>query len=274
VSTDGEEGNEQIARFLNDVFDRYGYDLRGYAQSSLCRRIHLAVHRSGAQGVDELREKVLAEPVLFARVLDVLTVQVTEMFRDPLFFRAFRDQVVPLLRTYARLSIWTCGVATGEEAYSLAILLLEEGLYDRCQIYATDLSSAALEQAKEGVYPEASVATLSENHARAGGKLDLSSCFTRAYDRIAICNAVRRNVVFFQHDLVGDHVFGEMDVILCRNVVIYFGRDLQRRVLRKLADSLRPGGFLCLGSSERPPRAVDPSFTDFVPGQHIYRLAS
>src|SRR6185503_2397068 len=193
------------------------------------------------------------------------------MFRDPGFFRMLRDRVVPMLRTYPRLNIWVSGCATGEEAYSIAMLLIEEGLYDRCHIYATDLSARTLARAAEGVFPATLCGPLAANHAASGGTADVSRYYTRAYDRIALHDEVRRNISFFHHDLVGDHVFAEVDVVLCRNVLIYFGRELKHRVVRKLADSLRPGGFLCLGASEHLSREARTMFTDFAPEQRIYR---
>jgi chemotaxis protein methyltransferase CheR len=267
------EGSGEIRQFLASIFERYGHDLRGYAVNSVQRRVRAALGRSGLSSVAELERRSLADPLFFAQVLPSLTVRVSEMFRDPTFFLTLRTRIVPLLRSYPRLNIWHAGCATGEEAYSVAILLAEEGLYDHCQIYATDVSAQALEQAKLGVYAADSLETFASNYRAAGGRHDIRRYVTEAYGRISICEPLRRNVVFFQHDLVGDYVFGEMDAVFCRNVMIYFGRELQERVLGKLADSLRPHGFLCLGRSEQLGRRGRAQFTDFAPPDRIYRRA-
>jgi chemotaxis protein methyltransferase CheR len=261
-----------IARFLETVFATYGRDLRAYAPASIRRRVLAALAKSGLHSVDDLERRIVSDPAFAATVIEDLTVNVSEMFRDPTFFRAVRERLVPLLRTYPRLNIWNSGCATGEEAYSTAILLTEVGLYDRCQIYATDVNARVVEHAKEGIYPAAAIARFAENYGRAGGTSFCSSYFTEAYDRIAMRDTLRRNIVFFQHDLVGDHVFGEMNVILCRYVFIYFGRALQERIAAKLAQSLRPGGFLGLGSSERLPSCVREQFTEVAPEERIYQF--
>jgi chemotaxis protein methyltransferase CheR len=180
---------------------------------------------------------------------------------------------VPLLRTYPLLNIWHCGCATGEEVYSFAILLTETGLYDRAQIYATDLSQRALEQAKDGIYPADRLPLFAENYRRAGGTADFGDYVTEAYDQIALRGSLRRQVVFFQHDLVSDHVFGEMHVVFCRNVLMYFGPELRGRVLGKLVESLVPGGFLALGADERLMASApgSGSLSDFAPAARIYR---
>jgi chemotaxis protein methyltransferase CheR len=262
-----------VTRLLSAICDRYGYDFRDYAPASMERRVRTALRRTGAASVSELQRASLADKGAFAQLLDSLTVDVSELFRDPGFYRALRTHLVPLLRTYPRLNLWSCGCAGGEESASLAIVLDEEGLYDRCQIYATDLNPRAVERARQGVYPASALATLVERYHAAGGAGDPARYYTSAYGHIVLRESLRRNVVFFQHDLVGDHVFGALDVVVCRNVLIYFGRDLQRRVMRKLADSLRPGGFLCLGPSERLTAGSESRawFADFSPAHHIYR---
>jgi chemotaxis protein methyltransferase CheR len=263
-----------VAGLTGAIFERYGYDLRGYAPASLQRRVGAALGKSGLSTVAELERKTVCDPDFFARVLDSLTVRVSDMFRDPPFFQAFRRRVVPLLQTYPRVNIWHAGCAGGEEVYSLAILLSEERLYERCQIYATDLNPSAVAEAKRGVYAGGGRGALSASHRDAGGRSDLARYTTDAYGGISIHASLRRNILFFQHDLVSDHVFGEMDVIFCRNVMIYFGRELQERVLGKLSESLRPGGFLCLGRSERLSRAGRARFSDFAPEERIYKEGS
>jgi chemotaxis protein methyltransferase CheR len=274
VDEAADEAVDEVAvpRFLETVFIHYGYDLRAYAPASIRRRVLAAVAKSGLDSVDDLERRIVSDPRFAANVIEDLTVNVSEMFRDPAFFQAVRERLVPLLRTYPRLNIWSSGCATGEEAYSTAILLTEEGLYDRCQIYATDLNPRMVTHAKEGIYPATIIARFTDNYRRAGGTSLCSSYFTEAYGRIAMRETLRRNIVFFHHDLVGDHVFGEMHVIFCRYVFIYFGRDLQSRIAVKLAQSLRPGGFLGLGSSERLPAALRHQFGEFAPGERIYRF--
>jgi chemotaxis protein methyltransferase CheR len=257
---------------LEAINAQYGYDLRDYAPTSMRRRVLAALAASGLPHLGELQHQVLTDPAFFASVLDGLTVRVSELFRDPPFHLTFRTQVVPLLRTYPLLKIWHAGCASGEEVYTTAILLQESGLYDRTQIYATDLSHEALEQARHGIYSAEHLPRFAANYQQAGGTATISAYYTEAYDRIAMRESLRRNVVFFQHNLVSDHVFGEMNVIVCRNVLIYFGPDLKKRVLHKFEQSLTPRGFLCLGTSEHLPSYAAPgSFSDFAGPQRIYR---
>jgi chemotaxis protein methyltransferase CheR len=248
---DADASGLEISLLLDAIHARYGYDLRGYTPASMRRRVLAVLSKYGLPHLGELQHRVLTDSEFFASVLHDLTVQVSELFRDPHFYRAFRSQVLPVLRTYPLLRIWHAGCATGEEAYASAIMLSEAGLYDRAQIYATDLSARAIEQAKEGVYPVDRLRTFAENYAQAGGSSDLDRYLTTAYDHIALSEPLRRNILFFQHNLVSDHVFGEMHVVFCRNVLIYFARELRGRVLDKLRQALIHGGFLCLGSSER-----------------------
>lgn len=273
---------DELRGLLDDVYSRYGYDLRDYALVSLKRRVLAILARSGLKDLAELRRRIVAEPAFFAGIVEHLTVRVSGMFRDPSFYRAFRARVVPLLRTYPLLNIWHCGCASGEEVYSCAILLMEEGLYDRSQIYATDLSAAAVEQAREGVYAAERLPLFAANYVLAGGQGDFARYYTEAYGRIAIREFLRRKILFFQHDLVCDQVFGEVQVVFCRNVLIYFNHDLRQRVLQKLSESTCHGGFLCLGSAERlsqrhrldslPPLVESTTaFTDFVGEERIYR---
>ncbi len=262
-------GDDELRELVDAIHARYGYDLRGYAAASLARRVCATLARTRIADVAELRRRVLADAGFFHDVLDGLTVRVSELFRDPAFYAALRARVVPFLRTYPLLRVWCGGCATGEEAYSMAILLAEEGLYERAQIYATDLSAAAIEQAKHGVFPAARLRDAAARHREAGGVGALEACFTVAYDEAAIRPALQRNILFFQHDLVVDEAFGEMHLILCRNVLIYFDRALQHEVLQKLARSLCPGGFLAVGASEHV-RGEAP-FAPYVAEQRIYR---
>jgi chemotaxis protein methyltransferase CheR len=261
----------EIRLLLEAIHARYGYDLRDYAPASMRRRVLAALALSGLGHLGALQHQVLCDREFFAQVLDSLTVRVTEMFRDPGFYRLFRARVVPILRTYPLLRIWHSGCATGEEVYASAILLVEEGLYDRSQLYGTDLSPQALDQAKEGIYSAARAAAFSENYTASGGGAAFASYFTEAYEQVSMREALRRNILFFPHNLVSDHAFGEMQVIFCRNVLIYFSRQLRQRVLDTFAQSLCPGGFLCLGSSERLPPGSHPDFTEFSAEERVYR---
>jgi chemotaxis protein methyltransferase CheR len=271
-SVDDEVAAIEVRLFLEAIFERYGYDLREYSAPSIKRRVQLALARSGLPDLGALQHRVLTDGDAFARVFADLTVQVSELFRDPAFYRAFRAQVVPVLRTYPLVNVWHAGCATGEEAYSTAILLREEGLLERCQIYATDLSAPAIERAKEGVFSAPDFAVTVDAYRRAGGTDTLSEHATFAYGQMAVKEALRSKILFFQHDLVSDYVFAQMQVIFCRNVLIYFGRPLRARVLHRFAESLCPGGFLCLGSSERLSSDTREPFIGLAPDERIYRL--
>ena len=261
----------EVRLVLEAIHARYGYDFRDYSPESMHRRVQAALSRSGVGNFGILQHRLLTEPEFFVSLIDDLTVQVSEMFRDPSFYRTFREQVVPMLRTYPQLKIWHAGCAGGEEVYATAILLSEENLYDRTQIYATDMSGRAVEQAREGIYPAAQADLFSDNYLQSGGTRRLADYYSSAYGRIAVHDKLKRNVVFFQHDLVSDYAFGEMQVVFCRNVLIYFGDSLRQRVLGIFADSLCRGGFLCLGGSERVPSACADLFSDFATAERIYR---
>jgi chemotaxis protein methyltransferase CheR len=261
----------EVRLVLEAINARYGYDFRDYSVESMRRRVQAALARSGAPNLGVLQHRLLTEPSFFASLLDDLTVQVSEMFRDPSFYRTFRGRVVPMLRTYPQLKIWHAGCATGEEVYATAILLSEENLYDRTQIYATDMSSRAVEQAREGIYPASQAELFSDNYRKSGGTGRLADYYSFAYGRVAVHDRLKRNVVFFQHDLVSDYALGEMQVIFCRNVLIYFGENLRARVLRVFADSLCRGGFLCLGSSERVSPPQTDHFSEFDITERLYR---
>lgn len=257
---------------LEAIERRYGYDLRAYMADSMRRRLKAALARSGMTHFGELQHRLLHDRVWFKSLLDQLTVQVSDMFRDPAFYRAFRERVVPVLRTYPTLKIWHAGCSAGEEVYATAILLEEEALYERTQIYATDLSQKALALAKEGVYHQSDVARFSENYEKAGGTRRFTDYCSAAYERIAMREGLKRNMVFFQHNLLEDYAIGEMNVIFCRNVLFYFEKGNRRRVLEMLAQGLRHGGFLCLGASESLPEGAPSELVEFAPAARIYRL--
>jgi chemotaxis protein methyltransferase CheR len=261
----------EVRLFLEAINARYGYDLRDYAAPSITRRVLVALAKSGLPDLGALQHRVLVDPALFTRVLTDLTVPVSELFRDPSVFEVFRSRIVPVLRTYPFFNIWHAGCSTGEEAYSTAIVLREEGLADRCQIYATDLSASAIEHAKQGVYEPRNLAAVVERYERAGGRATLESHATVAYGQVAMTEALRSQVLFFQHNLVSDHAFAEMTVVFCRNVLIYFGRELRQRVVEKIEASLSRGAFLCLGGSERLAMDDRAMFGAFAPDERIYR---
>jgi chemotaxis protein methyltransferase CheR len=262
----------EVRLFLEAIHDRYGYDLRDYSTPSIRRRLLAALAKTGLAHLGELQHQVLNDPQLFTTVLEDLTVRVSEMFRDPSFYRSFRTQVIPILRTYPLLNVWHSGCASGEEAFSSAIILTEEGLYDRVQIYATDLSDRALEQAKQGLYSAEVIPQCSANYEAAGGTARFADYYRTAYDHFAMRESLRRRILFFQHNLVSDHVFAEMHIIFCRNVLIYFEPALRERVLKKFVESLCPGGFLCLGSSERLAPVYQDVFSTFDDRERIYRF--
>lgn len=240
----------ELTLLLEAIFQRWGYDFRGYARASVRRRVGEFMASQGLARVADLTARVLHEEALFRELLHQFSVPVSEMFRDPAVYLALRRQVVPYLRTYPFIKVWHAGCAGGEEVYSLAILLEEEGLYDRCTIYATDLNEAALERARAGVYPVAGVADFTENYQRAGGHGSLADWYQAGYDRVALRSSLRRNVTFARHNLATDHVFSEVHLVLCRNVLIYFDRPLQDRAIGLFEESLVHDGFLCLGTKE------------------------
>lgn len=263
----------EVRLLLQAIHERYGYDFRGYALESVTRRLRTALTRSGLKHLGEVQHRLLASPEFFESLLQDLTVQVTEMFRDPAFYKAFRGEVVPLLRTYPQVKIWHAGCATGEEVYATAITLAEEQLLERAQFYATDINAAGLERASQGIYAESVLPSLEQNYVAAGGKARASDYYTRAYGGIAFREGLRKKCVFFQHDLVSEHALGEMQVIFCRNVMIYFGASLRERVIDMFAHALGRGGFLCLGASERGNLRSD-CFTPLSGTHNIYRRTS
>ena len=240
----------ELELFLSGVARRYGYDFRKYSPASLHRRLHRAMQEEGVRTLSGLQERVLHDPEALRRLLRNVSVQVTGMFRDPPFFRALRERVLPVLRTYPFARIWHAGCSTGEEAYSLAILLHEEGILERCRIYATDLSEHLLEQAQRAVFPLLGMREHTAAYHRAGGKADFSTYYTADARHAILREDLRRRVVFSQHNLVSDGPFNEFQLVLCRNVMIYFDAELRDRVLGLLHESLVPLGILALGIRE------------------------
>ena len=240
----------EVGLLLEGIYRHYGYDFRDYALSSLRRRVRHVVREEGLTTVSGLQEKVLHDPRCLQRFVLALSVNVTSMFRDPGFYKALRERVVPLLRTYPKVRIWHAGCSTGEEAYSFAIVLEEEGLYDRSQIYATDMNETVLKAAAAGELPLRGMRENTANYIRSGGRRAFASFYTAVDDRAVLHPSLRRNIVFAQHNLVSDRSFNEFNVVLCRNVLIYFNRTLQDRVHRLFYQSLVRFGFLALGAKE------------------------
>jgi chemotaxis protein methyltransferase CheR len=240
----------EIKLLLEGVYLHYGYDFREYAPASLKRRIGDLMRDEKAESISQLQDRILHDPACFDRFVIALTVNVTSMFRDPNFYLAFRTRVVPLLKTYPFVRIWHAGCSTGEEVYSMAIVLTEEGIYDRCRIYATDLNESVLKQAKEGIYSLEYMQNYVSNYVTAGGKAAFSEYYVADNDSAIFRSTLRKNVVFSQHNLVTDRSFNEFNVILCRNVLIYFNQALQTRVHRLLYESLAKFGVLGLGHRE------------------------
>ncbi|QYO64813.1 CheR family methyltransferase [Leptolyngbya sp. 7M] len=240
----------EIQLLLEGVYRYYGFDFRDYAIASLRRRIWNAVRAEKLATISALQEKVLHDPECMERFLMGLSVNVTAMFRDPGFYVAFREKAVPLLRTYPFIRIWHAGCSTGEEVYSMAILLAEEGLYDRCRIYATDMNEAVVRQAKAGIFPLDLMQEYTQLYLQAGGKSAFSNYYTAAYNNAIFRSSLKANIVFSHHNLVTDASFNEFNVILCRNVLIYFNQVLQEQVHKLLYESLRMFGVLGLGRQE------------------------
>lgn len=262
----------EIQMLLEAVFRHYGFDFRDYAYASIRRRIWNSIHLEGLQGVCELQGKLLHDSAAMERFLLSVTVNVTTMFRDPGFYRAFRAKVVPELRALPFVRIWHVGCATGEEPYSMAILLREEGLYSKCRIYATDMNEEVVSKAKAGIFPVAMVQDYTSNYLRAGGTASFSEYYTARYGSIILERGLAENIVFAQHNLVTDSSFNEFHVILCRNVLIYFNQPLSERVHRLLYASLALSGFLGLGSQESIRFTPHENcYEEFDPDEKIYR---
>jgi chemotaxis protein methyltransferase CheR len=240
----------EIKLLLEAIYLKYGHDFRNYSHTYMKRRIVHRMNMEKAANISELQNRIIYDKDFLVTMLEDFSINVTEMFRDPSFFKTFREKVVPLLKTYPFIRIWHAGCSTGEEVYSMAILLQEEGLYDRVQIYATDFNKLVLEKAKEGIYDLDYVKEYTHNYQQAGGKGSFADYYVAKYDSIIFDQKLRRKITFADHNLVTDGVFGEMHVIICRNVLIYFNRELQSRVINLFYDSLISGGFLCLGSKE------------------------
>ncbi len=240
----------EIGLLLEAIFQRYGYDFRDYMRETIERRLEQFQKENNIESLSLLCSRVLREQSLFYQLIGYFSINVTALFRDPFVYAALRAQVLPMLRTWPHVKVWDAGCATGEEVYSLAILLAEEGLYDRTTIYATDISSSALATAKAAIYPLTTLQQGSRNYLESGARASLSDYYHARYDAAIIDSQLQKNLTFAKHNLVMDKSFGEMQVIVCRNVLIYFNRNLQDQVLETFWESLENGGYLCLGDKE------------------------
>jgi len=265
----------ELRLLMEAIYLKYSYDFRNYTLTSQKRRVLHALAQLGLASISALQDKVLRDPALFGRLLQYLTIPVSEMFRDPAYFLALRRQVVPMLHTYPSVKVWVAGCSTGEEVFSLAILLREEGLLARTQIYATDINPDSLEKARQGIFPLAAIRGYTANYQRAGGRSAFSDYYTAAYEAARFDPSLCADAIFADHSLATDSVFAETQFVSCRNVLIYFDRQLQDRALGLFHESLSHRGFLGLGSKE----SIDFSsysdrFDTQARAERIYRKAT
>ena len=258
----------EIELLLEAIYRQYGYDFRNYSFSSIKRRIMFSLHEAKAHSISEFQGKVLYEPLLMKKLVRNISINVTEMFRDPQFFLSFRENVVPQIRNNSSINLWIAGCSSGEEVYSLAILLLEEKLYEKSTIFATDMNEDIIEAAKKGIVPLLNMKKYTKNYIEAGGQTEFSKYYTVNGDYAILDPLLKKNVTFALHNLVTDHSFNEFDVIFCRNVLIYFNKKLKTRVLQLFCDSLKNDGFLGLGYQET--LTTTPVFIDFDTENKLY----
>lgn len=262
----------EIALLLEGMFKRYGYDFRDYSLAHLRRRLRHRMESSSLPDMGAMLHQVLHDRSFFELLLRDLSINVTEMFRDPDIYLRIRTEVVSRLKTYPFVKIWHAGCATGEEVYSMAILLHEEGLLERCQIYATDFNQIALKKAKAGIYALDQVRLFTANYQKSGGRESFSDYYTADDHSVILKNWLKKKVVFADHNLVTDSVFSEMQLVVCRNVLIYFNRELQNRIFQTFYESLCPGGFLWLGSKESLRLSpMSKQFDPLFPDEKIYK---
>ena len=262
----------ELKLLLEAIFQRYHYDFRGYSMASIKRRLTQARDHFNCKSFSQLQDRVLHEAETFTALLSYLTVQVSELFRDPDYFRAIREQVVPHLKTYPSLKVWVAGCSAGEELYSLAILFREEGLEERTLFYGTDINPEALKRAEAGVYEMERIPLFTENHRRSGGKCSLSDYYTAAYGAAVFDKTLRQRAVFSDHSLISDAVFAEVHLVSCRNVLIYFDMPAQNRAIELFKGSLVRKGFLGLGAKEslRFSQHAE-AFTELCQKERIYQ---
>lgn len=269
---DKEVEDLEISLLLEGIFRHYGYDFRDYSLAHLRRRLR---HRLGISGLPDLGamlHRVLSERPFFEQLLRDFSINVTEMFRDPDIYLVVRNEVIPRLKTWPFIKIWHAGCSTGEEVYSMAIMLHEEGLLDKCQIYATDFNQLALNRASEGIYDLNQTKLFTTNYQKSGGKESFSDYYTADNDAVILKNWLKKKIVFADHNLVTDGVFSEVHLVVCRNVLIYFNRTLQQKIFNTFYESLCPGGFLWLGSKETLRLSEQENrFTRLLPEAKIYK---
>jgi chemotaxis protein methyltransferase CheR len=265
----------EIKLLIDAIRLKYGYDFRQYSGASLTRRVKKGLAGTDFKNISEMIPQIIHDKAFFNSFLSNLSVNVTKMFRDPLFFLSFREKVVPYLKTFPFIKVWSVGASTGEEVYSLAIVLKEEGLYEKSLIYATDFNDTVLSIAKKGIYSNEDIKKSTLNYQKAGGKNSFASYYHADYDSVIFDRALKKNIVFANHNLVTDSVFGEMNLIFCRNVLIYFNKDLQNKVFNLFSESLCNNGFLCLGSKESISFSdIADSFVPVVKKQRIFQKKS
>ena len=262
----------ELELLLEAVYRKYQHDFRHYAHASLRRRVQQAMERFQVESVSQLQDRILRDPAVFSAMLQYFTVQVSEMFRDPGYFLGLREKVVPMLATYPFVKIWVAGCSTGEEAWSFAIMLEEAGLLSRSLIYATDINTEALATAQAGIYPLDRVALFSTNYLKGGGTASLAEYYTAAHGGVILDKRLKTQIVFSDHSLATDSVFSEVELVSCRNVLIYFDRELQGRAIGLFHDSLAARGFLGIGAKEslRFSRYAE-AFEEYAPAERIYR---
>jgi chemotaxis protein methyltransferase CheR len=262
----------EIKLLLQAVQQAYGHDFSEYSEASLKRRLRHWLANSGFDSFSNAQSVVLRNAQVFRSLLEGLTVNVTEMFRDPAFFLALREQVAPFLKTYPYIKIWHAGCASGEEAYSMAILLQEAGLRGRYRLYATDINESVLDKARDGIFPIKAMQASTRNYQKSGGTASFADYYTAHYDHAMLMSALKENLTFAQHNLVTDGRFGDMHLVICRNVMIYFKPALKERCLRLFDSCLLPGGFLCLGMKERLDfRELSRQYEEIASRTSIYR---
>lgn len=262
----------ELRLLLDGIYEVYGYDFRDYAEASLKRRIRHWLSENGYSSPSAAQGAVLRDRAVFSAFLQGITVNVSEMFRDPRFFKALREDAFPFLRTWPFIRIWVAGCSGGEEVYSLAIMLHEEGLLHRSRIYATDINETVLCRARDGIFPLREMQNFTRNYQLAGGTREFADYYTARYERAMMMPALKENILFAPHNLAVDADFGEMHLVLCRNVLIYFNPKLKERALGLFDSALAAGGFLCLGMKESlEVRAIAPHFKELVKGSRIYR---
>jgi len=272
VDTNTENINIEVKLFLEAIFEKYGYDFRNYSMAHIKRRILNRLAITKLESISLMQNRVLRDPDFLQQILLDFSINVTEMFRDPNFYLALRKEVIPILKTYPFIKIWHAGCSTGEEVYSMAIVLKEEGLLDRTQLYATDFNQRVLKQAKEGIFSVSAIKDFTQNYIKAGGKENFSDYYLADYDRAIMDKSLSENILFAHHNLASDNVFSEVNMVICRNVLIYFDRDLQNRAVGLFKESLIAGGILCLGSKESLQfNEHASSFSSLVPHEKIYR---